>query len=205
MLPPIRMYRHDSIMTNRPYGMDLDADGWMWEGCGRNRHNAHRLGSGEIRDLEIPEMDDGVVYQVFVWQDRLIMTLGESSHYLVYDPTTGRAQKMEIPGTRPIVWYGVKTGDDRVLLYDRAVSAVLALDAPDARPRAVPCPYVGQLASGWWSVGDGYVYSPLYEPARLIRFDPVRARFIDEIHAPFPEASLAGVYEHEGVLYLWDT
>ena len=31
------MYRHDEILTGRPYGFDVDEDDWLWEGCGRDR------------------------------------------------------------------------------------------------------------------------------------------------------------------------
>ena len=199
-----KIYRHDTILTHRPYGVDVDSEGWLWEGCGRNRLMGHRLGTGEIRDLQIPEMNDHVVYQVFAWQGRLLLTLGEAPFYVVYDVHTGKAQRCPIRSAHSIVWYGVKTGPDKVILYDRSESTALILDAPDAQPRLIRCPYEGQLASGW-QAEDGLVYSAVYDPARLIRFDPVAERFFDAISVPDPAASLTGFYQHKGVVYLWST
>lgn len=200
----VRTFRHDTILTHRPYGVDVDADGWLWEGCGRNRLMGHRLGTGEIRDLVIPEMDGHVVYQVLAWQSRLVLTLGEAPFFLVYDAQTGKAQRCAIPSLHPIVWYGVKAGPHKVILYDRSESTALLLDAPEAQPRMIPCPYDGQLASGWYAE-DGLVYSAVYDPARLVRFDPVAERFLDEIPVPDTDATLTGLYQHGGILYFWST
>jgi len=152
-------------------------------------------------------MGGGAVYQVFAWQQRLVLTLGQGSHYLVYDPSSGNVFRRRIPGDSsiiwPIVWYGTRAGD-KLLLYDRARSDVLVLDAPDAEPRVVSCPYEGQLASGTL-LTDGLVYSSLSDPCRIIRFDPQSETLLDETDCPCPEAGLSGMHEYDGVLYLADS
>ena len=204
MTPETWLYRHDDILTARPYGCDVDEDDWLWEGCGYNRLTGHHLRTAEFVQIPVPEMGGRPIYQVFVWEGKLVLTLGNASFYLVYDPVKRTCVRREIPAARPIVWYGTKTSNGKVILFERSESLALVLDAPDAEPRAIPCPFEGQLASGW-SLSDGMVYSPLSDPARIVRFDPVQERFIDENPARFPKATLSGCLEHRGVLYTWDT
>ena len=197
-------YRHDGVVTVRPYGCDVDEGDWLWEGCGRNRLTGHNLRTAECVQIPVPEMGDRPIYQAFAWQGKLVLTLGEGPFYLVYDPISRSAVRREIPAERPIVWYGTKTDCDKIILYERTESLALILDAPDAEPRAVPCPYEGQLAGGQ-PQSDGMVYAALCDPSRVIRFDPVKECFVDENPAPFPEATLSGRHEHDGILYFCDS
>ncbi|MEW6754088.1 MAG: transglutaminase domain-containing protein [Candidatus Latescibacterota bacterium] len=199
------LYRHDEVQTGRPYGVDVDVDGWLWEGCGSPQQlTGHHLRTAELAHVPLPEAGGRPVYQVFAWQGRLVLTLGEAPFYLVCDPVQRTCVRRAIPVARPIVWYGTRTPAGKLLLYERSQSVVLVLDGPEARPRAVACPFAGQLASGW-AEDDGCVYSALEEPARLIRFDVAAERFTGEWPAPWPEATLSGRLTHGGVLYTWDT
>ncbi|MFH1569400.1 MAG: hypothetical protein ABIL09_15500, partial [Gemmatimonadota bacterium] len=202
-LPEVWTYRHDEIQTGRPYAVDVDEEDWLWEGCGLDRLTGHHLGTAEVRQIPIPEMGSRPIYQVFACQRKLVLVLGEAPFYLVYDPRAGTCARHPVPAARPIVWYGVEAGG-KILLFERSESRVLVLDGPEAAPRAVDCPFPGQLASGW-TLSDGLVYCPLSEPSRLVRFDPAKERFLDEAPLPWPEATLAGHLEHGGVLYTWDT
>ena len=197
------MYRHDEIQTGRPYGIDVDENNWLWEGCGRNRLTGHHLDTAQTVQISVPEMGGRPIYQVFAWQGKRVLTLGDAPFYLVYDPVRRTCLRREIPAKRPIVWYGTKTHNGKVVLFERSESRVLVLDNPEAEPRAVDCPFEGQLGGGW-NV-NGFVYAPLSDPARLVRFDPEKEVFVDENPAPFPEAGLAGHMVQKGVLYTWDT
>ena len=162
------LYRHDEVITVRPYGCDVDDGDWLWEGCGRNRVTGHDLRTAEMVQIPVPAMGNRPVYQVFAWQGKLVLTLGEGPYYLVFDPVARSAVRRAIPAERPIVWYGTKAPNDKVILYERTESKALVLDAPDAEPRAVPCPFEGQLAGGQ-PMSDGLVYSSLADPCRVIR------------------------------------
>jgi hypothetical protein len=203
VIPETWLYRHDDIRTRRPYGLDVDDHDWLWEGCGRELVG-HHLATAAVRRIAVAELEDRPIHQIFAWQGRLVMTLGEGPYYLEYDVATRRAVRHPVPAARPIVWYGTKTRDGKVVLFDRSESQALVLDRPDAEPRAVACPYPGQLASAW-SLSDGTLLCPLYDPARLVRFDPVTARFLDAMPLPYPEVTLNGAQEHRGVFYTWDS
>ena len=198
------LYRHDEISTPRPYAVDVDGDDWLWEGCGADRLNAHNLRTGACLDIAVPEMGGRPIYQAFAWNGKLVLILGSGPFYLVYDPATRTCEPREIPTATPIVWYGTTTPNGRLILYERAESKALILDGPDAAPRVVACPFEGQLAGGM-PLSDGLIYSTLTDPARVIRFDPVKERFIDEIAAPTPESGFSGRHEHDDVLYLCDS
>lgn len=204
MIPETWLYRHDEIECPRPYGIDVDENDWLWEGCGHDRLVAHNLRTAELRLVHLPQMGGHSVYQVFAWQGKLLLTLGHGPHYLIYDPPSGDCIRRTIAGHKPIVWYGTRTPNGKLLLYERSTSNVLVLDAPDAEPRIVACPFEGQLASGT-PLSDGLVYSSLSAPSRIIRFDPETERFLDETAGPFPEAGLSGQFEHDGVMYAADS
>ncbi len=204
MASEIWMYRHDEIQTGRPFGFDVDEDDWLWEGGVRDRLVGHNLRTAEVVQIPVPEMGQRPIYQAFAWEGKLVFTLGDAPFYLVYDPARRTCIRREIPASRPIVWYGTKTPNGKVVLFERTESKALVLDGPDAEPRAVACPFDGQLAGGW-AMSDGCLYSPLSDPARIVRFDPVKERFIDENRSPFPEAALGGRHEDGGILYTWDT
>jgi hypothetical protein len=198
------LYRHDDIVTYRPYGIDVDEADWLWEGCGYNRLSGHNLRAAETVQIPVPAMGNRPVYQAFAWHGKLVLTLGEGPFYLVFDPVSRKAVRKQVPAQRAIVWYGTKTPNAKVILYERSESKALVLDGPDAEPRAISCPYPGQLASGS-PQSDGLVYSVLTDPARIARFDPVSEHFVDEIAIPFPDTALSGRHEHEGVLYFCDS
>lgn len=198
------LYRHDEVLTPRPYGFDVDEQDWLWEGCGYNRLTGHNLRTSQLRQICLPEMGNRPIYQVFSAEGKLVLTLGEGPFYLVVDPARETSVFRQIPGAKPILWYGTKTPSGKILLYERGESKVLVLDGPDAQPRMVPCPFNGQLASGK-PLSDGLVYSNLSEPTRLIRFDPHRERFVDELPMPVADSNPAGLHEHGGILYIYDS
>lgn len=204
MIPKTWLYRHDEIVICRPYAVDVDDDGWLWEGCGFGGITGHHLRTARLRSIPIPEMGKHVAYQIFAWQGKLVIVLGLCPFYLVFDPATRRCLKVEAPATQAIVWYGTKTANNKLLLYERSESKVLILDAPDAKPRAISCPFPGQLASGA-PQPDGLIYSSIPDPSRIIRFDPVAERFVDENPSPFTDAGLAGNFCHKGVIYYADS
>ena len=201
MTDDFHMYRHAEITCHRPYGVDVDEADWLWEGCGPNRIVGHNLRTAEVRVVPLPEMEGHVVYDTFAWGGWLVLTLGSNvPYYLVVDVERRVALKRRIPAERPIVWYGTRTPGGKVLLFERSESKVLILDSPLSEPRAVQCPYDGELAGGS-PCSDGLVYTALCDPLRLVRFDPANERFVDETAAPFPESSMSGRFEHDGVLY----
>jgi len=204
MLPSTWLYRHDEVMTPRPYGVDVDEGDWLWEGCGYNRLTGHNLRTAEFVQISVPAMGSRPVYQAFAFHGKLVLTLGDGPFYLVFDPISRTAVRREIPASRAIVWYGTKTPNGKVLLYERSESKALLLDGPDAEPRIVQCPYEGQLAGGS-SHSDGLIYSALSDPARVVRFDPVAEQFVDETPAPFAEATMSGRHEHDGIVYFCDS
>jgi len=195
------LYRHDEIMTGRPYACDVDEQDWLWEGCGPNRLTGHNLRTAEFVQIPVPEMAGRPIYQAFAWDGKLVLTLGEAACYLVYDPIGRSCQRREIPAARAIVWYGTKAPNGKLLLYERSESKALILDGPDAAPRAIACPFDGQLASGT-PLSDGLVYSTLTGPTRIVRFDPVKERFVDQLPLP-PSGSTVTptTLEHDGVAY----
>jgi hypothetical protein len=197
-------YRHDEILTQRPYGVDVDENDWLWEGCASGMLVAHNLRTAQLRIVPLPQLGREAVYHIFAWQGKLVLTLGHCPHYLVFDPATGECAEHSVPVANPIVWYGTKTPNGKVLLYERSESKVLVLDAPEAKPRVIQCPYPGQLASGK-PFSDGLIYSALTDPARVIRFDPVSEKFVDELAIPFPEATPSGTHEHDGIAYWADS
>jgi len=202
---PTWLYRHDEILTPRPYAFDVDEDDWLWEGCGHNRLTGHNLRTAELVQIPVPEMAGRPIFQSFAWQGKLVLVLGEAPFYLVYDPKTRTCVRRPIPSSeRAIVWYGTKTPNSTLLLYERHTSNTLILDAPEAEPRIVPCPYQGQLAAGR-AFTDGLIYSTLADPARVVRFDPVRERFVDETSAPAPDLHLIPVHMQDETLYCVDT
>ncbi|MDA0841884.1 MAG: hypothetical protein O3B01_10490 [Planctomycetota bacterium] len=198
------LYRHDEILTARPYGFDVDEEGWLWEGCGTNRLTGHNLDTAECRQIPVPEMGGRPIYESFCWHGKLVMVLGDGPFYLVYDVNSRVATRVEIPATQPITWYGTKTAEDKLILFERSESRAIILDAPDAMPRFVQCPFEGQLAGGSQH-SDGLIYSSLSDPNRIITFDPKAEKFIEEFASPFPKAGLSGRHEHEGVIYFADS
>jgi len=198
------LYRHDEILTERPYGFDADEDGWLWEGCGTNRLTGHNLDTAECIQIPVPEMGGRRIYESFCWHGKVVMVLGDGPFYLVYDVSKREATRVEIPAEQPITWYGTKTQEDKLILFERSESRAIILDGPDATPRAVQCPFEGQLASGSQQ-SDGLIYSSLSDPNRIITFDPKAEKFVDEFASPFPEAGLSGRHEHNGVIYFADS
>ena len=205
--PPVAetwLYRHDHVRIPRPYAFDVDEQDWLWEGTTDNRLLGHNLRDGELRVVEIPEMTGHVAYSVFCWHGKVLMTLGEAPFYLVYDAAAGQCDRKAIPCEAPIVWYGARLPGDRLMLFERRTSAAVILDAPGAAARTVPCPYVGDLASGS-PHADGLVYIFLGDPARAARFDPSGEQFLDARPLPWPEAGVSGRFDHDGILYAADS
>lgn len=204
MVPKTWAYRHDDIFCSRPYAFDVDADNWLWEGCGANRIVGHNLQTNALRVVPLREPGSWEVYSVFAWQGKLVILVGKYPFYIVLDQATGKTVRHAIPGANPITWYGTKTPGGKLLLFERSESKVLILDDPDANARVVPCPYQGEVAFG--SPGrDGLVYTTMTDPARIVRFDVKQERFVDERAIPFPEAGISGRFEHDGVLYCADS
>ncbi len=204
MLPPTFAYRHDDLFIPRPYGIDVDAQDWLWEGTTNDRLLAHHLRTAERRIIHLPALAGHVVYSTFVWDDKLVLTLGDAPFYLVYTPATGHCRQVPLAGKKPIVWYGARLPNGKLLLCDRGGGAALLLDGPDAAPRAIPCPYAGDF--GHASVhGDGLAYTFMGDPARVVRFDPASEKFVDERPLPWPEVGVSGRFDHRGVLYCADS
>jgi len=198
------LYRHDELSISRPYAFDVDEDDWLWEGTSRNRLMGHNLRTAEFRLVRIPEMAGEVVYSVFAWHGKLVLEFGHAHYYLVCDVRTGEAVRKALPGDNPITWYGTKLPGDKLMLADRGQGRAVILDAPDADPRIIPCPYEGDF-SGGTVLSDGLLYTFLGDPARLVRFDPAAERFVDERPLSWPEAGISGRFEHDGVLYAADS
>ncbi len=209
-LPSMRLYRHPEIQTGRPYGFDIDAEGWLWEAQGAERLYAHHLPTGAGRLVPLPASRGSAINQLLCWQDRLIgIIIPEASCYLVYDPRTGRTAFPAIPGALPIVWYAALLPDGRLALFDRGEGKIVLLESPEGTPRAVTCPFPGSPATGSIAMGqlcsDGLLYLPVRDPARLVRFDPATNRFVDAVPFAQPEAGPAGYFEADGVIYVSDS
>ncbi|MCE9590908.1 MAG: hypothetical protein K8S99_10325 [Planctomycetes bacterium] len=184
--------------------MDVDEQGWLWEGVAGGRLAGHNVRTGAFRILTVPEFDGRPVYSTYAWHGKLVLQMGQGGDYLVLDPDTGRCVRRSIPGSNPILWYGAKLPGDKVLFCDRGNRQALILDAPEASPRAVPFPYEGDFGS-LSPASDGIGYVTLADPARLARFDIASERFIDEAPMPWPEAGASGRFEHGGVIYFADS
>lgn len=197
------LYRHDSLVIPRPYGVDVDHEDWLWEGCGHELA-AHNLRTAELRRYTLDEMAAHPAFQSLCWDGKIVITLGEEKFYVVFDPASGRARRVEIPGEKPIVWYAAKTPDGRALLFDRGNRTALLLDGPDATPRPLACPWACDFASGT-PCSDGLIYIFVGDPARLIRLDPRAERFIDVQPLPWPQVGVSGRFEHDGILYAADS
>lgn len=205
MIPSTWSYRHDEITTCRPYGVDVDQDDWLWEGCGKDRLVGHNLRTAALRSIALPLMGGHVAYDTFAWNGRLVLTLGTHvPYYAVVDPEHETCVRRTIPGVNPVVWYGAHTPNGKVVLFERSESKVLLLDDPLAEPRVIHCPFPGELAAGG-ACSDGLIYSAMSDPLRMIRFDPLRERFVDEIKAPFADSTVSGRFEHKGILYAADS
>src|SRR5688572_10894038 len=204
-LPKTRLFRHDQVTIPRPFAFDVDANDWLWEGNGKGHLGGHRLGTGEFRRIQIPELGERFVFSAFSWGDWLVLELGYGAEYLVYQPETGRCLRRHVPGENPITWFGSKTLNRKLLICERAHGKALILDAPEAEPRIVQCPYDGDFGSVW-EVSDGLLYTFMADPARVVRFDPVKEAFVDERPLPWPDSGPAGRgLEHDGVIYVPDT
>jgi hypothetical protein len=206
MPPPIKLYRHDTVVIPRPFGIDADDRGRLWEGTGAGRLAYHRLGTGEMHVMPLPELGGHAVFSTFAWQGKLVLELGYGPEYLVFDPDTGRCTRKLIPGgdDKTMAWFGCKLPNGKLLLCERTVGHAIILDAPDAPPRAIRCPFEGDFGHAF-PISDGLVYTFFTDPARLVRFDPAAERFIGETPIPWPDAALGGRVEHDGVLYCADT
>lgn len=203
MLLTLHAYRHDDLVIGRPYGIDVDEQGRLWEGCG-DELVSHDLRTAELHRYKLAAMAGEPAFQCFCVAGKVVITLGAVPFYAVFDPATDEAQKVAIPGDKPIVWYGQKLVGDRTVLFDRANRNVLILDHPDALPRVVPCPWQCDLSYGSLA-SDGLIYIFVADPARLIRFDPSTERFIDEQAMPWLEVGATGRFEHDGVMYVADS
>lgn len=203
-MQPTYLYRHDEIILPRPFAFDVDTNDWLWEGTTHDRLLGHNLRTAELRVVEIPEMEGHIVFEAFAWQDKVFLILGECQFYLVFDPATGRTERYQLPGDRPICWYGSKLPDGRLMIFDRRNAQVYIFSAPDAPTLTVRCPWDGDLPSGK-PASDGLVYITLADPARLVRFDPATNRFVDEQPVPWPEVGMSGRFEHKGIMYFADS
>jgi len=201
---PTHLYRHDSIILPRPYACDVDPEGWLWQGTTHDRLLGHNLKTAELRVVIIPEMEGKSAFSAFAWQDKVFMLLGECDFYLVYDPFSGQTQRYQLPGERPICWYGAKLPNGKLIVFDRSAGHALLFDAPEASPRIVPCPREGDLSMGTVQ-SDGYCYISFADPARMVRFDYEHEAFVDETALPWPEAAMSGRFEHDGILYCADS
>lgn len=203
-LPTVYAYRHDHLPTQRPYGVDVDENDWLWEGVGADLVT-HHLRSAETRVYKLPELGGHAVYQCFCWQGKVLMTLGSGPHYAVFDPKTGKAEAKTVATPNPIMWYGTYNQDrSKVLIYDRGSAAVIILDGPDAAPRYVQSPYDGDLASGS-CLTNGVALTFFTDPCRMVRFDSVSERFLDITDVPCADAGFSGRFEHRDVLYCADS
>src|SRR5688572_7299247 len=202
-VPGPTLYRHDSVITQRPYDFDVDEHGWLWEGSTGNRLMGHNLRTAELDLRIVPEMSGHVVFSLFCWHGKLVMVLHDAPFYLVYDAATRRCDVKPVPTRNAIVWYGCKLPGDRLMVCNRGNGGsgeAWIFDEPDAPPRVIRVPYRGDFAAGTLEE-DGLVYTFMADPGRVIRFDPRKETFVDETPLPWPEVQVAGRVSHGGVLY----
>jgi len=203
MLPRLRLYRHDALVIPRPYGIDVDEQRRLWEGCG-SELVSHHMRTGELQRFTLDAMAGRPAFQTFCVAGKVVITLGDAPCYVVFEPATGEAKQVALSSDKPIVWYGLKLPGGRIVLFDRANRHAIILDHPDAPPRDVPCPWLCDLSAGTLA-SDGLVYIFVGDPARLIRFDPASEVFVDTHPLPWPDVGVTGRVEHDGVLYCADS
>ena len=208
-LPELRLFRHPEIVTQRPYGFDLTADGWLWEACGAGTLYAHHINTGEVRLVTLPESRGHSINQMICFGGQLVGIVPDYKGYLLYDPVTGACSYPELPGDNTIVWYGGRLPDGRLALYDRGMGRLLLLDEPGGAVKAVVCPFAGSEAAGHIAngqvLGDGLSYSFVRDPAKIIRYDIAADRFVDEIPFAVAEAGPSGCIDADGVAYIADS
>lgn len=197
-------YRQPEIVTQRPYGFDIDEAGWLWEGQRNNLLYCHNIHTAEARTVPLGLTRGSGACDVACFGGMLVVTVQNGAEYLVYDPVAQVTHARPIPGEDPHVWYTQKLPDGRLVLFERHYNRLLLLTEPLGEPLVIDCPYTGNIAGG--RVGhDGLLYMSVINPARLIRFDPARNQFVDEIPCPRTDASLGGCIFHDGMLYSADS
>lgn len=200
----MHLYRHSEIPTQRPYAFDVDEDGWLWEGERSDRLYRHNVYTAECSIVPPPIVRGVGACDVKCFGGMLVVAVQNGGEYVVYDPASDGCWTRPIPGDDPHIWFMAKLDDGRLVLFERHHSRLLILEEPLGEARVVTCPYDSHIAGGRCR-SDGLLYMNATEPARIIRFDPLRNEFLDEIHAPFPFASMTGSVERDGVLYVADS
>ena len=63
-------------MTAPPYAFDVDEQGWLREGCGRNRIVGHNLRTNALCVIPLPQMGGRPIFQAFAWDEKLVLVRG---------------------------------------------------------------------------------------------------------------------------------
>src|SRR3954467_1281357 len=72
MLPPARLHRHDDVITYRPYGIDVDPHGRLWEGIGPDLY-APQLDTAAVKKVRLPELGGHVAFQCLATAGKLVV------------------------------------------------------------------------------------------------------------------------------------
>lgn len=200
----MHLFRHPSIQTGRPYAFDLDDDGRLWEGSHDGLY-MHDPRTGTCEHVRPPALAGRFISSVLHFHGRLVIVTGETPDYVTFDPATGASALHDLPGPRPIIWYGCTTAGKLLLMDRSADGGVLVLDEPGgpARKLVNPWGYIG--IAGGKALDESTVLMTRTDPLTLVLFDARRERFIEAIDTPYPDAGTSGILHHADRLYMADS
>ncbi|MCX5659914.1 MAG: hypothetical protein NTW19_09355 [Planctomycetota bacterium] len=200
----MHLYRHPEIQTSRPFALDIDDQGVLWQGNSGELfwHDTRTARCGKLRLHALAQMP---VISVFSFQKHLVVFHANHPYITIHNPADESTRVVRLPGEAPIVWYGVKAAG-KLLLFDRAKGGgVLVLDSPDATPRKCINPFGDYELAGGSVLEDGRVLIIKSDEMKFLFFDPVAEKFTRQVDTPYTEVGISGRFDHAGVLYMSDS
>lgn len=200
----MHLYRHPEIQTSRPYALDIDDDGVLWQGNSGELF-WHDTRTGRCGKLRLHALAHMPIISVFSFQKHLVIFHAEHPYITIYNPAEESTRLVRLPGASPIVWYGVKAAG-KLLLFDRGVGGgVLVLESPDAPLRKFTNPFGDYEIAGGSVLEDGRVLIIKSDEMKFLYFDPVAEKFTRQVDTPYKDVGISGRFDHDGVIYMSDS
>lgn len=200
----MHLYRQPEIKTCCPSGLVLDTEGWLWTGGRDHLLYRHHPQTAAAESVPLPVTRGAAIVDVAAMAGHLVLAVGASADYLVYEPATRRAWTRPYPDTPADVRRLRRLPDGRLALLDRGRHRLLLVEEPQAAARVIPYPWPG-LFEDACSAADGLLYLAVSAPAQLIRFDPVRHRFDTAIPPLASNAAPTAAFAHGATVYVADS